>query len=123
MKTVHYLLSGKPRSIDDCLDLCRKKKPERVAVAVDCENDFLDFDLFRRLLLRSTWYMPQRCVSCITTLGGYLLSEPRQKKETAINRANERLQSLLDKIEARGIHPQARGRITFDALEAVGNDI
>jgi hypothetical protein len=123
MKTVHYLVSGNPRSIDDCLDLCRKTKPNRVTIEVDCENDFLDFDLFRRLLLRSTWYLSQRCFSCITTLGGYLLSESRKKKKLAINRANERLLSQLARMRERGINPQTKGKVALDALQEVKNDI
>ena len=123
MKTVNYILSGRPRSIDDCLDLCRKDKPQRVTIEVDCENDFLDFDLFRRLFLRSKWYLPQRSYSCETTLGGYLLSESRQKKQIAIRRANERLKLQLTKIQQRGINPQAMGRIALDTLEAVENDV
>ena len=123
MKTIHYLISGKPRSIDDCLDMCSKTKPSRVTIEVTCENDFLDFDLFRRLLLRSTWDLSQRCVSCRTTLGGYLLSESRQKKQIAVNRANERLHSQLIRIRAKGINPQTKGQITLDALREVKNDI
>ena len=123
MKTVHYLISGNPRSIEDCLDICRKTKPNRVTIEVECENDFLDFDLFRRLLLRSTWYLSHRCVSCITTLGGYLLSESGQRKQIAINRANERLRVQIARIRARGINPQTKGRMSLNALQEVQNDI
>jgi len=123
MKTVNYLLGGKPHSIDDCLDLCRAEKPERVTLEVGCENKFLDFDLFRRLFLRSTWYLPRGNFSCVTTLGGYLLSETRQKKQTAIEKANKRLQSQLTKIQETGINPQSMGLIAIDALEEVEIDV
>ena len=124
MKTVSYLLTGKPHSIDDCLDLCRVEKPKRVTIEVGCENNFLDFDLFRRLFLRSTWYLSQRSSSCLTSLGGYLLSESRQKKKIAIDRASKRLQLYLTKIQATGISPQNNGRITPDTLlEEVDIDV
>ena len=34
MKSLNYRLSGKPHSIDDCLDLCRKEKLERVVIVL-----------------------------------------------------------------------------------------
>ncbi len=116
MKTLRYLLKGTACSFDDCLDLCCKEKVERVKIEVDYDDNFLDFDLFRRLVVRTTWEFPSRTLVCISALGGYMLSGSRQRKQCATARANTRLRRQLARIRKQGIEIRKNGHIFFPSV-------
>ena len=118
MKTLRYLLCGKVASLDDCFDLCRRERARLLRVETTFEDCFLDFDVFRRLLIRSTWELRGKTFSCDTASGGYLLSESRRKKQRATEKANAFLEAQLDRIREKGLRLEAGGRNSFTLQES-----
>ena len=117
MKTLRYLISGKVVSLDDCLDLCRRERARLLSVETTFEDCFLDFDVFRRLLIRSTWELRGKTFSCDTASGGYLLSESRRKKQRATEKANAFLEAQLCRIREEGHRLESGGRNSFTIRE------
>ncbi len=115
MKSLRYLIARQPRSLDDCLDLCHKERPEKTTVELDREESLLDFNVLYYLIGCYTWEFPGRTVACRRIYGVYFSTDSEKKKQKHIARANLRLASQLQSLAHRGIRVCRNGESIFIA--------
>ena len=103
MRSLWYLLSGKPGNVDDCIDLSKKSRVELVTLSLGTEENVTEMYVMKRLFGTFDWKFENNNIAVVQVFSGYLLtdSEPRKKKN--ITAANRRMQNIVDKIERHKI--------------------
>ena len=101
MKTLRYRLSGRPRNLDDCLDLVRKGRPARARLHLRIARTVSEMFSNRHCRWRDF-------------CGAFFLCEPAPKRARQLRRANERLARRLKSLEDAGVVVAGRDS-RFDA--------
>jgi len=99
MKSIRYLLSGKPGNVDDCLDLSKKRRLELVALSLDTEENVTEMYVMKSLFGIFDWKFENNNIRVEQVFGGYFLTDSDQRKKINIAGADRRLRNVINKIE------------------------
>lgn len=104
MRSVRYLLSGKPGNVDDCIELSKKTRLELVALSLDTEENVTEMYVMKSLFGIFDWKFENNNIIVEQVFGGYLLTDSDQRKKTTIAGADRRLQHVINKIEKHHVN-------------------
>jgi hypothetical protein len=96
------VLSGKPHNFDDCFDLCCQQKLVSVTVTLHTPEVATEQYVLRRLIAQLHWEFESSTASVDESLGGCFMHEDLRRQRTSIDRANERLCHVIERIEGCG---------------------
>jgi len=114
MKTLRYRLSGRPRNLDDCLDLVRKGRPARARLHLRIARTVSEMFVREEFLGEYLLEFPDRHCRWRDFCGAFFLCEPAPKRARQLRRANERLARRLKSLEDAGVVVAGRDS-RFDA--------
>jgi len=103
MRSIGYLITGRPTTMDDFLHLSRKQPPTRVEVSLGSEEFIADRTVITELVARYDWRFPALTACCEQVCGRLSLLDDRPTRRRRLERANESLQRSLERLRARGI--------------------
>jgi hypothetical protein len=112
MKSLIYACGGKPRNLDDCLDIVDKGLTAGVHLELDRETRFLDSGVITYLFGRYTWNFSEYSVTFEKTYGSYFSLQSDKAVHWEIASANNRLQRDLLRITSAKIPYQGQKRFT-----------
>lgn len=102
MRTLRYILTGRPGSVCDCLDFSRQEPPVQVRLELLQCQAASDVELFEELLGRFTWEYAEQNVyfdELYASVPGWTDSEHRRR---IFARANRQLACEIRRIRQAG---------------------
>ena len=121
MKSLRYRLSGRPRTLDDCLDLAGKHGVESVTVELVQRPLSYGYDVVLELAGRFHWSFADGTACCRVPMGGIPVGGDSAAKQRGLREANLRLAKCISTIEALKI--PVRGDVAgFDSGNGFAGD-
>ena len=103
MRSIRYLITGKPVKIDDCLDLCRRQVPREVVLDLTADDFVTEQAVLTELVARYLWRFPSREAACEEVCGRFSTFDDGWTKRRRIAQANKHLRRRLDRLGTLGI--------------------
>ena len=100
MKSLRYRLSGRPRTLDDCLDLAGKQGAESVTVELVRRHLSYGYDVVVELAGRFHWSFADGTACCRVPMGGIPVVGDYAAKRRGLREADIRLAKCISAIEA-----------------------
>jgi len=101
MRTITYILSGKPGNLADCLDYAGKHPTQRIILTLHNREEVSEQYTVRWLYATYVWIFADRAVACEATYGGCFQHESADRQRLSVDNANLRLEKDLDLIRSR----------------------
>jgi len=107
MKSLSYILTDRPRTLDDCLDLARKTGQAKAQLSLTSEVTVGDTHILKQLLAMLDWQFDDRTAACASVCGGFFLDAPPSERRRRVLRANHELGRLVSWVESCGVVVEA----------------
>ena len=118
MKSLRYILGGRPHTLDDCLDLARNHPPVKVTLNAAVDEFVDDQGVLHQFVGVYRWEFVDLDTRCTELYGGVFLPATVQQQISSIASANAKLQRRLEEIQARGVEVIGPSR-RFEELESL----
>lgn len=124
MRSLGYIMGGKPGSFADCVDHAARHRLKSVKMALKSCNDVGEALIIRRMLGFFTWEFEDLVVTYDEQFGGIVEAEDAERQGKSVENANRRLERRLRdfaefKIEVNG--DEARFRLGMKAEDCGEN--
>ena len=103
MRSIQYMVFGKPCNMDDCLDLSNTLITKSVSLRLDLDEIICEMYVARRLKGIFIWEYTINTVRVDQDFGGIFSHESENKQKKWINKTNYKLQRTINKIESHHI--------------------
>lgn len=103
MRSVRYLLRGKPHNLDDCIDFSKKEKPSKVSLDLVTDEYISEMYILKHFLGLYEWKFSNMIVKFDKVYGGYFFHETEEKQKSRIDNSNYRLKEDIKKVERLNI--------------------
>ena len=104
MKSIRYLLTGRPYSLTDCLDFAKQAPPPvEVALGLVVSEFPTDLTVLVELVAEYTWRFNGQSVACSEVCGVFSILDDDETVTRCLADANARLRHTLEHIEARNV--------------------
>ena len=99
MKSLRYILGGRPHTVDDCLDLARSRPPAKAVLDVKTDDLVTELRVLRQFVGTYRWEFPDRAICCKEVYGCVFLPATDQDRRSSVAAANARLRRRLAEIQ------------------------
>ena len=117
MKSIRYILGGRPHTLDDCLDLARSRPPGKVTLDLGVDEFVTDLRILHQFVGTYRWEFAPRGVRCEELYGGVFLPATERQQRSSLAAANAGLQRRLEEIQGQGIEVVGASR-RFEELQS-----
>lgn len=101
MRSISYILGGKPSNTSDCLDYGMRHKLQRIILTLHVPEEITENYSARWLRGSFVWFFESLTATYEMTFGGCFLHEPQERRQISMDNANTRLAHELETIKAR----------------------
>jgi hypothetical protein len=101
MRSISYVLGGKPNNMYDCLDYRRRHKVERVILNLHSVDEATETYVVRWLKGSFAWFFEDTTVGYDIVYGGCFAHESAERQRLSVENANARLAQDLATIRPR----------------------
>jgi len=101
MRSITYILTGKPGNLADSLDYASKHELQRIILTLHHREEVTEQYVVRWLYASYTWIFADRAVSYEVTYGGCFQHESKERQRLSVDNANMRIEKDLDLIRGR----------------------
>ena len=103
MRSLRYILGGRPHTLDDCLDLARRQAPGKVTLNLMVDEFVDDLGILHQFVGIYRWDFADIDTRCTEVYGGVSLPATVQQQMSSVVAANTRLRCRLEEIQRHGI--------------------
>jgi len=103
MRSIKYVLKGKPQNLDDCLDFSHKETPQEGSLNLTADEYISEMYILNQLIGNYSWKFNNIIVRYKEIYGGCFCHEKEERQKLSIDNANRRLKDYLSKLENFGI--------------------
>ena len=103
MRSIRYILGGRPHCLDDCLDLARRQRPVGVRLQLGASQLLTDLYVWLELVGEYSWEFAGGCCRCRESYGALVSNDPDRSQDRRIRGANKELVRRLAELEALGL--------------------
>jgi hypothetical protein len=116
MRSMSYVLTGRPRNRPDCIDYAQAHKPRSIRIELMTNENVADEFVARNLFATYIWTFEDRVVTYEEAYGRCFQHEPYERQCVSIDNANRRLARALENLSERaGIPIEGAGaRFSYD---------
>lgn len=115
MRSLSYILGGKPANTSDCLDYAMRNKLQRIILTLHVPEEITDNYSVRWLRGSFVWFFENLTVTYEMTFGGCFMHESQDRRQISMDNANSRLAHELETIKARRPEISVEGeQLRFD---------
>ena len=119
MRTLRYILTGRPHNLDDWLDRLRKTRgPARVRVRPVADESVTEMFVRKDLICEFLWELPGSPCCCKDWCGGFFVDAPEFQRAGQLRRANARLERRIEELREAGAEVLDAARRVSPALRA-----
>ena len=102
MRSITYVLGGRPGNLDDCIDYAARHPLQRIILELRGVEQVSEDYVLRRLIATWVWVYADTAATFDVSYGGCFQHESPQRQRISIERANARLGRDLE-IVARDL--------------------
>lgn len=99
MRSIKYVVGGKPCNVTDCLDYCTRHKLQRLILKLLTPEEVSEEYTARMLKGSFIWFFDDITVSYEVVFGRCFSHEPTDRQRVSLQRANQRLDDELAAIK------------------------
>jgi len=110
LKSLRYVRGGRPRRLDDCLDLARSRPLAKVTLDLRTDELVTELRILRQFVGTYEWHFGHRTIRCEEVYGCSFLPAAEDAQISSIAAANARLRRRLEEIQRRGIEVNGADR-------------
>lgn len=103
MRSLQYVMWGKPGNFDDCIDLAHKTMPK----GVECKSVVREFvsELYfcKYFICEFLWHFPEQDICYEEFFGGCFAHESEQRQMRSVDNANMRLAIRINRLHELNI--------------------
>lgn len=115
MRSLSYILTGRPHNRSDCIDHARAHaKLRRVSVELHTHEDVTDEFVARTLFATYVWVFEDTVVTYEETYGRVFQHEQAERQRLSVDNANRRLSEALESLRRRAGCAVEGGESRFD---------
>lgn len=103
MRSLRYILGGRPHTLDDCLDRARSRPPQRVTLHVTTDEFVGDMHILRQFVALYRWEFADCGPRCHEVCASVSLPISPQEQRSFLAAANAKLRRRVGEIQQRGI--------------------
>jgi len=103
MKSLRYILGGRPHTLDDCLALACKHPPRKVTVDLSVDELVSDVGVMWQFIGTYRWEFAECDIVCSEPYGGASLPVTAEQQTACLAAADTSLEHRLDKMRNQGI--------------------
>ena len=103
MRSLRYILGGRPHNFDDCVDLARTRHPSRVRLQPIAEEWITELFVRHELVGEFCWEFSYGRCCCRACCGGCFADDPPSRRDARIRQANRRLRRRVQQLTAIGV--------------------
>lgn len=100
MRTIAYILGGKPSNTADCLDHALRHPVQRIILTLRSVDEVTDQYEVCWLKGSFVWFFDDQTVACAVDFGGRFLHESSDRQQRSVENANRRLVHEIETIRA-----------------------
>lgn len=116
MRTLSYILTGRPRNRSDCIDYLQEHRPRKISVELMTNETVSEEFISRNLYATYVWVFEELAVIYEEFYGRCFYHEPYERQCVSIDNANCRLARALDELRqrSRAFVEGSKARFTHD---------
>jgi hypothetical protein len=103
MRSLKYVLWGKPANFDDCIDLAHKTMPTGVEFKSVVREIASELYVCKYLFGEFLWHFPEQDISYEESFGGCFAHESEQRQRRSVDNANLRLANRINRLRELNI--------------------
>lgn len=103
MRSLRYILGGRPHTLDDCLDRARNQPPDKVTLDVTTDEFVGDLRILRQFVALYQWGFADCNLRCAEVCASLSLPVSPQERRSSLAAANAKLLRRVQEIQRRGI--------------------
>lgn len=111
LKSLRYILGGRPHTLDDCLDLSRTQRPDKAILDVATDRFVTELCIVRQFVGTCRRVFPDREICCAQVYGCVSPPAREQEQKSCLVAANAKLQHRLKDVRRRGIEAPGSDRM------------
>ena len=120
MRSLSYVLTGRPRNRTDCIDYAQTHELKKVSVELLSHEDVNEAFVGNVLFAAYVWVFANTVVTYEETYGRCFQHEPLDRQHVGIDNANRRLAKALENLRERIGRPVEGQDARFDYSLAYG---
>ena len=113
MRSLPYVLWGKPGNFDDCIDLAHKTMPTGVECKPVVREIASELYICHYLCCEFLWHFPEQDICYEESFGGCFSHESEQRQMRSVDNANMRLANRINRLRELNI-PVSVAENVFD---------
>lgn len=99
MRTIKYVLGGRPNCFADCIDYMDSHKLKSVHIELKTANEINEEVIIKKLLGFFTWSFNDMVVTYEEQFGGIIETESKERQNKSLFNANRRLERRIKDFE------------------------
>jgi len=103
MRSLQYVLWGKPGNFDDCIDLAHKTMPRGVEFKSVVREFASELYVCKSLSCEFLWHFPEQDICYEESFGGCFAHESEQRQRRSVDNANMRLANRINRLRELNI--------------------
>ena len=101
MRSLSYILTGRPRNRTDCIDYAQTHAPKKISIEPMTQEDVTEAFIAKTLFVTYIWVFEDMVVTYEETYGRCFQHETPARQRTSIDNANRRLDRALENLRER----------------------
>lgn len=98
MRSITYVLGGRPGNLDDCIDYAARHPVQRVILELRAVEQVSEEYVLHRLIATWVWVYADTAATFDASYGGCFQHEPPERQQISVERANARLTRDLEAV-------------------------
>jgi hypothetical protein len=103
MRSLRYVLGGKPGNFDDCIDLAHRTLPTGVECKPVVQESASELYVCRFLCCEFLWHFPEQDIGYEESFGGCFGHESEQRQRRSVDNANLRFANRINRLRELNI--------------------
>ena len=103
MRSLDYVLRGKPTNFDDCIDLAHQTMPTGVELKSVAQEFVSELYICKGLSCEFLWHFPEQDICYEESFGGCFSHESDQRQTRSVDNANMRLAHRINRLRELNI--------------------
>ena len=101
MRTITYILTGRPRNRTDCIDYAQTHRAKKISAELMASETVSEAFVARNLYATYIWVFAEFVVTYEEVYGRCFQHEPAARQRVSIDNANRRLERALENLRQR----------------------
>jgi len=114
VRSLSYILTGRPRNRADCIDYARAHPPRKIMIELMVQEDLSEAFIAKTLFATYVWVFEEMAVTYQEAYGRCFQHEAVDRQRVSVDNANRRLEVAVRELRERVEQPIEGAEARFD---------